>query len=752
MKSKLLLINCVASLLLVPDPIAVAQPTFSDAKIKNKLQAVARAYGYVRFFHPSDQAALVNWDAMAYHATERTMRSSDLESIPELVTSLFEPMVVDLEIYEGAMKDRPPTREVAADQLIAWQHLGVGLSTASFYRSGRLNRKRIVAKKTGGPFGNLLMGLDPQEFRGQEIRYRFDARMEQGKGRLQGWWRVDRESGQSGLFENMSDRPITRKEWKEYELTGTVDEDAEQLIIGIMFWGTGSGLIDNVRLEKKVDGQWISIEVPNADFEAGRKKPDSWFQTVAGYQLATVKSDFTSGKQAARLGAETTSFPGNPIFDAIPKLGEVVDAEISPGVRIRFPLALPISHQYTSGDDQATDQEIEKINAFETATPSQSIASVANVILLWNVFQHFYPYFDQVDCDWDAALKTALDKAYRLDQRTAATKNLQWLVAQLHDGHGNVYDMKTPRQAAPVAFDWVENQLVVVASNQDDFQVGDIVTEVDGKPAAKVLSEMEAYISGSPQWKRYIATRLFSQGTQARQLLLERGDEQLKLPLEFAGRHQAAVVDKGEVCRIEVDGENDEDDIWYIDMGRAEPKDINPLIRKFARAKGIVLDFRGYPRGTQYLFQHMTDQHMQSQKWQIPKQIYPDRHDMANFQTSGRWQMPPKKPRFAGKMVFITNGSAISYAESCMAIVAEYELGEIIGSPTAGANGNINPFSLPDGYRVVWTGMRVVNHDDSQHHVRGVAVTKPMKPTIDGIRDGRDELLQAAIQSIGEGN
>ena len=148
------------------------------------------------------------------------------------------------------------------------------------------------------------------------------------------------------------------------------------------------------------------------------------------------------------------------------------------------------------------------------------------------------------------------------------------------------------------------------------------------------------------------------------------------------------------------------------------------------------------------MFQHMTDEHMQSQKWQVPRQVRPDRADMNEFETRGRWQMPPKKPRFAGKMVFITNGSAISYAESCMSIVANYKLGPIVGSPTAGANGNVNPFSLPGGYQVSWTGMRVVNHDDSQHHVRGVQPTVPLQPTIQGVKAGRDELLEKAIELI----
>ena len=726
---------------------AVAQPTFNDADRTAKLEAFAKAFGYARYFHPSDQSALIDWDAMAYYGVDQCLNSPELESIDVLIKKLFEPIIVDLQIYEGAEIERPFKDMVKADEIIAWQHLGIGMGQMGIYRSIRLNRNQKIAQRAGGPFGNLLMGLDAKPYRGKELRFRFDAKIEEGKSRLQGWWRVDRESKNRGLFENMGNRPITDKVWQEYELSGAVDEDASRLTIGVMFFGDGAAMVDNVRLEQRVDEKWQLVEVPNADFEDGDSKPDSWFQPVQGYELVTVSGDSTSGEKSVRIKKGSSEVKGLPIFDSIPALGEVVDAEIAPGIRMRFPLALSIDHNYSTGDDEAVDNHIETVNNTKTDEAEQKIASAANVVLLWNVFQHFYPYFDQVDCDWSATLKTAIKNAFNLHDRKAATKNLQWVVAQLHDGHGNVFDTKSRARIAGVRFGWIENQLVVTASNEDQFAVGDIVADIDGQSPIKHLQEMEKYISGSPQWKRYRSTTQMSQGEGTKSLKLKRGDETLEAALQFNSR-QPATVDKGEVCRIEVDGEKDEDDIWYIDMGRAEPKDVNPLIQEFAAAKGIVLDFRGYPRGTQYLFQHMTDVHMQSQKWLIPRQVRPDRSGMTDFETGGRWQMPPRKPRFAGKMVFITNGSAISYAESCMAIVANYQLGEIIGSPTAGANGNVNPFSLPGGYRVAWTGMRVVNHNDSQHHVNGVAVTIPMEPTIAGIRDGKDELLDAAIEMI----
>ena len=110
--------------------------------------------------------------------------------------------------------------------------------------------------------------------------------------------------------------------------------------------------------------------------------------------------------------------------------------------------------------------------------------------------------------------------------------------------------------------------------------------------------------------------------------------------------------------------------------------------------------------------------------------------------------MPPETPRFEGKIAFITDGRAISYAESCMGIIEHYKLGAIVGEPTAGTNGNVNPFGVPGGYTIRWTGMQVLKHDGTQHHGVGILPTVPCSRTIQGIAAGRDELLEKAIEIV----
>jgi hypothetical protein len=71
-----------------------------------------------------------------------------------------------------------------------------------------------------------------------------------------------------------------------------------------------------------------------------------------------------------------------------------------------------------------------------------------------------------------------------------------------------------------------------------------------------------------------------------------------------------------------------------------------------------------------------------------------------------------------------------------------------VDEPTAGANGHVKHFTLPGGYRFSWTGMQVLKHESTQHHLIGILPTIPMTRIIQGVREWRDELLERALEVI----
>jgi C-terminal processing protease CtpA/Prc len=160
---------------------------------------------------------------------------------------------------------------------------------------------------------------------------------------------------------------------------------------------------------------------------------------------------------------------------------------------------------------------------------------------------------------------------------------------------------------------------------------------------------------------------------------------------------------------------------------------------------------RGYPRhvDTPRILAHLSDSALHSARFEIPVYTRPDRVGVTYL--TGGWPVAPLAPRLRARVAFITGGGAISYAETTMGIVEAYRLGAIVGEPTAGTNGNINPITIPGGYNVIWTGMRVLKHDGSRHHGVGIVPTIPVHPTLKGVAEGRDELLERALQVVGGG-
>jgi C-terminal processing protease CtpA/Prc len=144
---------------------------------------------------------------------------------------------------------------------------------------------------------------------------------------------------------------------------------------------------------------------------------------------------------------------------------------------------------------------------------------------------------------------------------------------------------------------------------------------------------------------------------------------------------------------------------------------------------------------------HLTDRPIHSAYWRVPVLMKPDFEDVTYDES--RWDLRPEAPRLASRVAFITDGRAISYAESCLAIVEAYALGSIVGARTAGTNGNVNTVALPGGVTMAWTGMRVVKHDgQTVHQGVGVEPTVPCQRTIAGIAAGRDELIEKAVEVV----
>jgi C-terminal processing protease CtpA/Prc len=110
--------------------------------------------------------------------------------------------------------------------------------------------------------------------------------------------------------------------------------------------------------------------------------------------------------------------------------------------------------------------------------------------------------------------------------------------------------------------------------------------------------------------------------------------------------------------------------------------------------------------------------------------------------------LTPAEPHYDGKIVVLVDESSLSQAEYTAIALQSAPHTVVVGSTTAGADGNVSGISLPGGLRTAISGLGVFYPDGSPSQRVGLRIDVEARPTIAGIRAGRDEVMEVAIRQI----
>jgi hypothetical protein len=705
--------------------------------------AFARLYGVVRYFYPSDAAAELDWNRFAVHGVARVRSARDAAELEAALRQLVVPLGPGFEI--GARLPPPPPP--ATGPLVAWRYLGAGFSTMGGpYRAKRTHR---AAPASGDGFVTLMQTVPAAPLRGKSIRLRAQARAAASEPPSGGalWLRVDRKNQVMGFFDNMDDRPIRESHWRLYAIEGPVADDAENVAFGVMAVGAVTADFDGVELSVRgADGDWAPVPVPDAGFEAAEGNGAGWFRTGTGTAaLSRPTGGAPQGARYARFAPPPAGAADVELFpEGAPSPGAHADVHLGSRLQARVPLAL------TDADARPDPARLEGLDALRGAlarvagpSPSPDLDQrLADVVVAWNAFRHFYPYWVEAGVDWDSRLLTHLEIAREAESRAAQRDAMRGLVADVRDGHGSVVDTLDTRERGelPVRLAVVEGRLVVTSSARpSEAPVGAVVASFDGAPATERLARAVSLASGTTQWRQVAGTWPLMTGPVGAtvRLGLDTGSGTWEVELAY-GTPPPPVERPGPVAEREPG-------VFYVDLTRARMADLVPKLGALAAARAVVFDVRGYPTDTGAgILPHLLDA-PETDRWMHVGKIVGPFHETAGWLDLG-WDVKPASPRISGKVVFLTGGEAISYAESVMGYVADRRLGTIVGGTTAGTNGNVATFVTPGGFRVGFTGMRVTRHDGrSPHHLVGVVPDVPAAPTLEGLRTGRDEVMERGM-------
>jgi len=281
-----------------------------------------------------------------------------------------------------------------------------------------------------------------------------------------------------------------------------------------------------------------------------------------------------------------------------------------------------------------------------------------------------------------------------------------------------------------VEWKWVEDRLVITeaARNIPEIRRGDVVLEIDGPQARRSMAL--AYLNaGAPGTS--VSLRLERPGSPPFAVTLRR-EKRSDLPVDTL-LPPVAEPRPG---------------IVYVDAERIDDAELERNLPRLTAAKGVVFDLRGSnPNVSTILLSHLAPGTVDTLTWEVLVIQRPDRQRGLFLHTVTR--LEPRPPRIAGKLAFLADARTSRESERMLETVEAYRWGEIVGAVSGGNVGNANWSKLPGGWTLAWTGRRALKHDGKTLlNGTGIQPTVPAARTLHGIAEGRDEVVERALDAL----
>jgi C-terminal processing protease CtpA/Prc len=375
---------------------------------------------------------------------------------------------------------------------------------------------------------------------------------------------------------------------------------------------------------------------------------------------------------------------------------------------------------------------------------------------LWGTIQYFFPYRDLADQPWNDALAEFIPVFIAADTRAAYETALLRLTARMQDSHAGAANLRaTLYGAAPhapnITTRYVEGRLAVTdvkdATLRGRIAVGDEILAVDGAPVARIEARLTPLIAHStPQsLRRRLAFMVVAGPANSEAELRLRGSDGRTRTVRVPRVEWRPPIPDAPVWSM-LDGE-----IGYIDLERLTSADANRALDEVIEARALILDLRGYPQGAAWIIAPRLARRPEpvvAARFRRPLYVGPPRAAQETWAAFDQ-TLPPVEPgrqKYEGPVFVLIDEHAISQSEHSGLFLEAAADATFVGSPTEGANGDLTWFTLPGGLSIRFTGHDVSWPDGRQLQRVGLQPDVAVSPTIAGLRAGRDEVLEAALE------
>lgn len=421
----------------------------------------------------------------------------------------------------------------------------------------------------------------------------------------------------------------------------------------------------------------------------------------------------------------------------------------------------PKTHYYVDFQKGIRNPIFKNENPYSNPKIPDSGFRILALYRYWNIIQYYFPYRHLIEEDWKDVLEEFLPKFVHAQNRLEYTLEIQELVARVHDCHArllfsdggllNYFGNRTP----PINMKFVENKLVVTGLSkfglETGLEVGDVILSVNNKPVQQMLDERLKYIPASnyPTKLRNITKDLLRTHDTLINIELNRDSvtyyKMLKTytPMELMSDGKSW---KPDTCFKMINN-----GIAYLNHGHLTIDYLSELWLQIAKSKGLIIDIRNYPKDF-YVLNYLSNC-LLATEFEFAKSTY------GSIKTPGLFifDNPMKagfknKNPYQGKVVILVNENTQSSAEFHTMVYRTHPNATVVGSTTAGADGNVSFIFLPGGISTQFSGIGIYYPDGTETQRVGIVPDVFIEPTIQGIKEGRDEVLEKAIAIIADQN
>ncbi len=411
----------------------------------------------------------------------------------------------------------------------------------------------------------------------------------------------------------------------------------------------------------------------------------------------------------------------------------------------------PFSNHYVSLNNGVNNPNFENERAYPNMKYDDDGFKLLSLFRYWNIINYYFPYRYLIDHDWNSVLMDFIPRMVEGDDELSYNLLLLELVGKVQDTHANVrskilatefWGIKSP----PVKVCWVEDQVIVkdiTASAVGELKKGDVIKSINGVDVLKLMGQKRKYIPASNQIRQNsdLCKKLLRTDKDWIELKLVREGEEFNTKLECKRPNSFQFKTNSQVSHRLISG-----NIGYIYPGKLRKNQIHDIMNEFSETKGLIVDLRCYPSDfiVFSLGEYLMPEPTEFVQFTTGSILWPGKFEFGKMLKVGK----KNKKYYKGKVIILINETTLSQAEYTTMALRVAPNAIVVGSTTAAADGNVSRIVFPGNIQTAITGIGVYYPDGSETQRIGIIPDIELKPTIKGIMENRDELLEKAIKLI----